>query len=59
MYGSSSRHAVDRDPALAVAAGDLVAGQADHPLDEVRLARAADPDQVADGAAELGAEAGC
>src|ERR1700712_7290 len=34
---------VDRDAALSVAAGDLVAGQADHPLDEVTLAGPAHP----------------
>ena len=35
MYGSSSGHAVDGDPALGVAAHDVVAADADDPLDEV------------------------
>ena len=46
-YGSSMRFTVDGDPALVVAAGDLVTRQADHPFDEVLLAGPADADEVA------------
>ena len=46
VVGLVERDAVDRDPALGVAAGDVVAGDADDALDEVLLRRRREADEA-------------